>query len=476
MSIKTKRYNISFVVNKHLCTGCGACAGVCPHNAIKLELNKFGYYAPKVNKKKCTNCEICVKICPGHEFDYHQMHRNIFGQLPNNIALGPTINTYCGYTNDDEILKKAQSGGFVSTILIYALEKGLIDGAIVSRRKPNSQLEPETFIAKNREEILSAVGSIYHPIPAAKILKDVASTPGKFAFVGTSCQIQGMRKAELVFPKTEEKIAFYLGLHCLGVFTYHFQDQILSKIKLKKEEVAYYRHRDKAWKGWPCDMRIIDNKETTYNLDAKFSRLHPRPFFTLWRCQLCFDKANEFSDISCGDCRIKTEHKNLLQKGYDIKKGISEVVTRTNRGNKLVENAINDGSLNFYPVDQDQLCASIGVSGKKLGLNTFTKIARLVRTGVPYYGVVFSLNHIKPSNSLKMLKPWEVFSSSYYYFIYILNKHRFFRLILKKIKHKHIKAIVRVLGIKNSWLKYSNISALKSTVNSKHSKLSSHDY
>ena len=38
------------------CFGCGVCATVCSKNAIKIELNKEGFYVPTLNIDACSNC------------------------------------------------------------------------------------------------------------------------------------------------------------------------------------------------------------------------------------------------------------------------------------------------------------------------------------------------------------------------------------------------------------------------------------
>lgn len=303
---------IDFVVRKHLCTSCGTCAGVCGNHAIEMHLSRFGVYVPVVNGELCTHCGLCVRVCPGYGFDYAKQYHRIHGSLPEHIALGAYLGGYVGYTTDQEVLHRSQSGGFVSTLALFCMEKGLADGAVVTRWRQDSPLEPQTYIARNREEVLAAVGSKYNPVPASQIIGNILKEPGRFVFVGTPCQIQGMRKAEEVFSKLSDKIALYVGLHCLGVFTFHFHDQILHKIGLSRNELIYFRHRDKASGGWPCGMRLEGPKGRIYDLDANNSRLWPRPYFTNWRCLLCFDKANEFSDVSCGDCRIPEEPFYLL--------------------------------------------------------------------------------------------------------------------------------------------------------------------
>ena len=54
--------NISEI--KDICTGCSACAKICPIGAIKMVENNEGFQEPRIDHEKCTNCGKCAKICP----------------------------------------------------------------------------------------------------------------------------------------------------------------------------------------------------------------------------------------------------------------------------------------------------------------------------------------------------------------------------------------------------------------------------
>ena len=47
-------------VNKDTCIGCGACVGVCPVEAIKLEDDGKAV----VDEGVCIDCGACVATCP----------------------------------------------------------------------------------------------------------------------------------------------------------------------------------------------------------------------------------------------------------------------------------------------------------------------------------------------------------------------------------------------------------------------------
>ncbi len=159
---------------------CGTCEALCPKNAIKMQITtKNGIYFPKVDDNECNNCGICCKICPGDEIDFESLNRDIYGKNPENLFVGNYVRSLVGYSQDKEIRYNASSGGLVTQTLIFAIEEGLIDGALVTRMKKDDPLKPEPFIARTKEEIIEALGSKYCPVPANIALKEILKSIDK---------------------------------------------------------------------------------------------------------------------------------------------------------------------------------------------------------------------------------------------------------------------------------------------------------
>lgn len=46
------------------CTGCSACANICPHSAIEMASDREGFLMPNINPDLCVECKLCEKACP----------------------------------------------------------------------------------------------------------------------------------------------------------------------------------------------------------------------------------------------------------------------------------------------------------------------------------------------------------------------------------------------------------------------------
>lgn len=319
---------ITEVVNNQLCTGCGTCVGVCPAKAIEMQTYN-GIYLAQIQEKKCNYCSLCFESCPGHFVDFRKLNAKIFGIQPNDRWLGNYMGCYIGYSTDDKIRRCSSSGGLVTQLLIFALEKNIIDGALVVCMRKDRPLEPEAIIAKTKGEIISASKSKYCPVALNVALKQILKENGKFAIVGLPCHIHGVRKAEIVNEKLEEKIVLRIGLFCSHTCNFKGTEFILEKINVKKDNLTKLDYRGT---GWPGGMTLVlKNGGERFIPYHKYYSILGSWFFTPSRCALCTDVTNELADISFGDAWLPEFKRN--------RKGISVIITRSKFGEEILKDA-----------------------------------------------------------------------------------------------------------------------------------------
>jgi len=343
---------ITAVVKRDLCTGCGTCVSLCPKNAISLEKNdQRGIYLPKIENIKCNNCGICYNCCPGHSVNYEYLNEFSFGAIPSHPLLGNVRNCCVAYAINQEIRYNSSSGGIITEILIYALEEGLIDGALVTRMNCNKPLEPEPFIAKTREEILEAAGSKYCPVPTNIAIKYILENEGKYAVVGLPCQIQGIRKAEAMNKKLQHRIVLHLGLFCAGTKTFLATELLLHKMNVNPLTVTKIEYRGRGWPGSMSISTSVNDAAIVIPLSDYYNLYFSS--FTPWRCILCIDHTAELADISCGDAWLKeiTEDDNL---------GSSIVLPRSTVGKDIIDDMTKKSLIGIKEISNVDVIRSQG--------------------------------------------------------------------------------------------------------------------
>lgn len=336
--------NIKPIVKYGLCCGCGTCAGICPTNAITMTITKQGIYEPSIEEDKCINCNKCVESCPGHSVDFKNLRLQIFGTPPTNHYVGNFLKVYIGHSNDRKLGYDSSSGGLATQLLIFALEKGMIDGALVTRMQKENPTRPETFLARTKEEVISASKSKYCPVAANESLKTILKEKGRYASVGLPCHIHGLRKAEKISRSLNDKIVLHIGLLCSHMTSFQGMEFLLKKLGIKMNDVTNIAYRGK---GWPGSMTIETRDGSVKEIPLFGSWKSYWPifssfFFTPYRCTMCPDQAAELADISLGDAwlpELKSE-----------KIGESIIITRTKRGEEILQLAKMAKVISIVPV------------------------------------------------------------------------------------------------------------------------------
>lgn len=365
-------------VKDGLCTGCGTCISICPREAISMTIDNDRYiYIPQLNHDKCANCGICYNACPGHGVDFKDLNLHVFGKEPDNVLIGNYISCYIGNAVSYDIRYNSSSGGIITALLIFSLENGLIDGAIVTRMRKDT-LEPESFIARTKEEIIDASKSKYCPVPVNVVLKDIIKKNDneRFAIVGLPCHIQGLRKAQMLNSKLREKIVMCIGLFCAHTDNFLATRFTLYKYGIKEKDISSIEYRGR---GWPGSMSIeLKNGDVKIIPYKKYMKMfHGCNFFTPRRCLLCNDATCELADIVFGDAW------NI----EDSKLGSSILISRTKYGENLLICMDNMKKTKLAETNIENIVTSQKglIYNKKIGFKLRMAILKIVGKKTPNF-------------------------------------------------------------------------------------------
>ena len=381
--------NITKVLKNKLCTGCGTCVGICPTNAIEFHRESNGLYVPEVNVSLCSKCGLCVKICPGYSINFDELNNLIFSKIPDNVFLGNFINCYLGHSMDTQIRWCSSSGGVLSSLLISALEKKIIDAALVTKMSKENPLEPEVIVARSREDIVSASKSKYCPVPVNTAIKKLLDSDEKVAVVGLPCHIAGIRKAEMADEKLRKKIVLHLGLFCSHTINFLGTELLLEKLGVRKEDVVGLGYRGNGWPGKMTvelkggEKKIMSSPKCWRALFSSFS-------FIPFRCTLCCDFSNEFSDISFGDA--------WLPELMNDKVGTSMLISRTELGERLIQKTMLEGEIKVSKISSENVIQSQlrNFYFKKKNLKARFRVVKMFGGEIPNY-INCNLSSLRPS-------------------------------------------------------------------------------
>jgi len=316
-----------------------------------------------------------LKVCPSYSVDLKGLNVEIFGKTPNQYLIGNIISAYLGYSSDENIRFNASSGGLITALLTLALEEKIIDGALVTRMNNVDPLKPESFIAKSKEEIVSAMGSKYCPVPLNKVIKELVQRDGRFALVGLPCHIAGVRKLEKKIPELKEKIVFHLGLFCSHTANFNFTLFLLHLLNIDKGRILELRYRGRGWPGY-LTVALKEGEEFTipYKWYSKFHKLF---FFTPIRCMLCPDPLSQLADLSFGDAWIR----EIMNKDT---KGTSICISRTAKGEELLEMGVQKGKVILKKMTYNQV---MEILPSMFRLRRIKVMENLLRKKIPFYNI-----------------------------------------------------------------------------------------
>ena len=281
-----------------LCGACGACEVACQDGAIEVT-----YQGPRyLGGADCATCEgSCIAVCP-------VQFPGEWGDGP-----GPVRRMVAVRSRLPEVLARAQDGGLATTLAIHLLDSHRAEGVLMVRR---CGLRPEPFIARTRQEALSAAGSTYALSTSLPTLEGVE---GRIAMVGLPCQVTGAEK--LGAMEKLGNITFKAGLFCRANFLPGGMEALASRAGLSQKGV-----------------RRVDISNGRVHLDGKAEfPLRALADYENPGCKACADPLARRADMSIG--------------GVGVPRGWSLAVVRTREGEAVLDEMAERGLIEVAPVD-----------------------------------------------------------------------------------------------------------------------------
>ena len=328
----------SEVVTSGLCTGCAACVIACPHDVLDYE-TKDGAYKPwhldiDGGREDCTHgvkgCTMCTRACPRFRNWESEIDTHRFARERTDDEVWGIGDVFLARSTEPVLVENGQDGGFVSALLIYALEHDVIDAALVSGLEGDgSTWVAQPRVARNRDDVILTAKSRY--TYSANLLAYPEAIEGgaeRIALVGMGCMasatgVMQSRKA----GKIARRLSLTIGLLCSKTFDDSiFEELFEAKYNIKRSDITKM------------------NIKGVFQLWTKDGNFHEVPLkeahaFTREGCKQCPDFAAEHADISTG--------------GIGAFGDWTLVIVRTDLGRSIMDGMKNAGLVETRPGDDD---------------------------------------------------------------------------------------------------------------------------
>ena len=207
-----------------LCMGCGACANVCPVNAIKMDYNENNFYMPVVDEDKCIKCGKCLKVCSAIEYKSKNLKDPI---------------CYAVSANDKE-RKESTSGAIFPVLAKYVLNKG----GYICGVAWDKNWDAKHIIIDNESDLQKLRFSKYVQATTDNCYKEILNllkNDKLVLFSGTPCQNAGLLK----FLGKDYKNLITVDILCHGAPSPKVWQDYLEK-NFEKEKITDINFRNKV--------------------------------------------------------------------------------------------------------------------------------------------------------------------------------------------------------------------------------------
>ena len=274
------------------CTGCAACANICPKDCIIMGFNERFELVPKIDEQNCIKCGACQRICPtNNEIEQH---------LP--------MQCYACYAPEER--STSSSGGIAAELAKkFVQEGGCVCGAVYENGTVHHTIiddEKDLPKLKGSKYVQSYINDCYK-----KIKEEVKSR--KVLFVGTPCQVAAARK--VVGDATN---LFCVDLICHGCVSHNYLNETLIG---HNKNVTFRDQGEYVLKTDGVKARYSDEYMVAFLKGIAFRE----------SCYSCvYANKTRIGDITLGDFwgikNFPEEHK-----------GVSAMLINTEKGKEMLE-------------------------------------------------------------------------------------------------------------------------------------------
>lgn len=341
--------------NRADCSGCAACANICPKNAIELTRDAEGFAYPKINPELCIKCGRCDATCPA--LNYTKTFPDAFPEA------------FVAIHNDAKILRHSSAGGaFTALSEIILREGGIIFGAAFDKKwrvyHTSARTLDELESLRGSKYVQSQIGDVYRQV------KDALQSQ-KVLFSGTPCQCAGLKS----FLGGDHENLLTVDIICHGVPSPAIWEYYINS-NWDGHEVVHVNFRSKR-SGWKARTEINFNDRGYYTSDNgsyPYGKLFLFGLSERPSCHACkFKFPNGKSDLTLGDAWGVSKYAPEF---FD-NRGVNVVFIHTAKGKDFFgQTNMKTQAVSFYRAADSNKQIAISLVADKRRENFFAEFAK----------------------------------------------------------------------------------------------------
>ena len=328
--------NISYLSskNKLYCSGCGACAQVCTHNALSMLEDSEGFLFPYIDESKCVSCGLCQKVCP-----YNSDRSNNLDFLQECLAVTSPYTDYA---------KKSATIGLSTMISEKMIEQGNV---VFGVRLDERTWRASHVACYDKYDVEAIRNSKYiqsNTLNTFIETRELLNKGKKVLYFGTPCQIAGLKG----FLIKKYSNLYTVDIICHGVYSYRLLRKEISYWEEKyKGKVSNFKFRSKRKYPWiyggiiNFDLIGPDGKikhierhgscSPTYRCYAYSGDGHN--YNLRESCYNCIFRSHQrYGDLTIGDAWVNMDKYGLFNH-ENLKNGISLLLVNSIKGIELYQ-------------------------------------------------------------------------------------------------------------------------------------------
>ena len=314
------------VRDAQLCTGCGACVGLCPYHAVHRD-----------QVVSLHDCDLqkgrCYAFCPRTPTDLQAMRARLFDQQYFTPQIGPLREYLIVRAASEAVRRGAQHGGTVTALMGLALKEGMIDVAVLSEKTDDLVRSGADCASPQEVRKHGKVGFVSAAMVAA-FNRAAQGKAEKIGVVATPCQAFALAKMRMKpIPEKDsgiDKLNLVVGLFCGWTLSWR-KFTALLEARVGLENVTGM--------DIPAGKKQVSIFTPSGPVAISWEEMDP---LVREACRYCIDTTAEFADISIGSAR--------LPGAWEQMRSWNQLIVRTKRAEELVALARKKKILEFRDV------------------------------------------------------------------------------------------------------------------------------